>query len=107
MAAHGFQNGGDKSTELPDVMPFNLPYLTRLSWELGSQIVEDDDSILRGKWEHTEISWNLSIFHVTSNTVIMQIRTPVGRKRFYGAAQSDVRSALSPLDAAPDWQQRK
>lgn len=104
MVAHSWQDGSATSAELPDVVPFDLPYLSRLSWELGSRVVEDDESALHSTWEHTGTSWMLSICRVTSNTVVMRICTPIGRERFYGAAQSDVTAALPSLDAAPHWQ---
>ncbi len=105
MAAHGFQDRGATYTELPDVVPVDLPRLTRLSWELGARVVEDDETTLHSKWEHTGPSWMLSVYRVTSNTVVMRVCTPVGRERFYGAAQSDLTSALPNLNAVPHWQQ--
>lgn len=103
MAAHSFQDGGATCAELPDVVPFNLPHLSRLSWELGARIVDDDKSSLHSTWEYTGTSWMLSICHVTSNTVVMRVCTPVGRERFYGVAQSDLTAALRSLNAAPHW----
>lgn len=105
MAAHGFQDGGANCDTLPDDVPFDLPYLNQLSWELGARVVEDDESTLHSKWEHTGTSWALTIFRVTSNTVVMRICTPIGRERFYGAAHSDLESALPSLNEALRWQQ--
>ncbi|QFU82675.1 hypothetical protein [Natronorubrum aibiense] len=106
MATHGFQNGGGAGVSLPDAVPFDLPHLTRLSWELGSHVV-DDDGHLHSEWEQPGGSRSLSIFRVTDNTVIIRIRTPVGRERFYGAAQLDLEQALPELEAAPRWHRRK
>lgn len=103
MAAHSFQNGGDDDSELPEVVPFELPHLTRLSWELGSRIVDGDDSTFRGEWENAGTSWRLSVYRVTGNTGIVQIETPVGRGRFYGATLSDLESAFDALHSAPRW----
>ncbi|WP_265108109.1 hypothetical protein [Halosolutus halophilus] len=103
MATHAPQNGGDAGAELPDVVPFTLPHLTRLSWELGSRVVGDDESTLHSEWERTGSSWLLSIFRVTDNTVILKVRTPVGRERFYGAARSDLQTARPRLEDSPYW----
>lgn len=105
MSTHSVQNGGATCAELPDVVPFDLPHLSQLSWELGARVVEDDESSLHSTWKHTSTSWIVSVFRVTSNTVIMRVCTPVGRERFYGAAHSDLTSALPSLDTAPHWQQ--
>lgn len=105
MAAHSARNGGDNSADLPDAIPFNLPHLTRLSWELGSRIVEGKESTLHSKWERTDMMWTLSIFRVTSNTVLLCVCTPVGRERFYGTAETDLESGFPKLAAAPYWKQ--
>lgn len=68
-------NGGDDSTDLPEVLPFDLPYPTRSSWDLGSRVVEDEESTLQNGWEHTGRSWFLSIFRATDDTAILYIRT--------------------------------
>ena len=106
VAAHSSQSGGDDSTHLPEVVPFDLPHLTRMSWELGSRVVEDEESALQSRWEHDRLAWLLSIFRVTDNTVILCVRTPAGRERFYGAAQSDLNIAFRKLAAAPSWRPR-
>jgi hypothetical protein len=105
MAAHSSQNASEVSPELPDVVPFDLQPLTRLSWELGLRIVEDDETTVLDEWEQTNTSWMLSVFRATSNTVIIRITTPVGRERFYGTTQADLHSALPSLAAAPYWEQ--
>lgn len=102
MATHGFQNGSGAGISLPDVVPFDFLHLTRLSWELGSRVV-DDDGTLHSEWEQTGRPWLLSVFRVTDNTVILRIRTPVGRERFYGAAQLDLETALPRLESTPHW----
>ena len=102
MATHSSQGGSGAGVSLPDAVPVELPHLTRLSWELGSKVVGDDAS-LHSEWECTGGSWQLSIFRVTSNTVVVRVRTPVGRERFYGAAELDLESALPRLESAPRW----
>jgi len=103
MTAHSTQKDGEQTTDLPDIVPFDLAYLTRLSWELGTRVVDDEESTLRSRWEHAGSPWTLSVFEVTSNTVILCLRTPVGRERFYGTTRSEVQTATSRLDAAPYW----
>lgn len=104
MASHGFRNGSETTATLPDVVPFDIPKLTRLSWELGSRVVDDEESTLHSEWEHTRTSRTLSIFQATNNTVLICVRTPLGRERFYGATRSDLDSVLPELDVAPQWQ---
>ncbi|WP_121741579.1 hypothetical protein [Natronorubrum halophilum] len=103
MATHGFQQGGATGVSLPDAVPIDLAHLSRLSWELGSRVVDDDDATLHSEWEQSGRSWLLSIFRVTTNTVVLRVRTPVGRQRFYGAAQLDLESVLPSLESAPRW----
>ena len=105
MAAHSSQSTDGVSPALPDVVPFDLQPLTRLSWELGLRIVEDDETTALHEWEQTTTSWMLSVFRATSNTVLIRITTPVGRERFYGTTQADLHSALPSLAAAPYWEQ--
>ncbi|ARS91827.1 hypothetical protein [Natrarchaeobaculum aegyptiacum] len=102
MATHG-THGTQPGASLPTALPVELPALTRLSWELGSRIVSDEETIHLEEWERTGSTWALSIFRVTDNTVVLRVRTPVGRQRFYGAAQLDLEEALPRLEAAPDW----
>ncbi|AEH36757.1 hypothetical protein [Halopiger xanaduensis] len=105
MATHGFQDGGNANAgaSLPEAVPFELPHSTRLSWELGSRVVEDEAATLRGEWESTGRAWSVSIFRVTENTAVVRVRTPVGREKFYGAAELDLESALPELRSAPRW----
>lgn len=106
MATHGSRPSGDGDTGLPGVVPLDLAHLNRLSWELGSRVVDDDESTLRGEWTHTGSTWEVSVFDVTSETVAVRVRTPIGRERFYGAARMDLETALPALEEATDWQRR-
>lgn len=103
MATHGFQRGKNTGISLPDAVPFDLPHLTRLSWELGSRIVEDDATV-HSKWERAGNAWEVSIFRATSNTVVVRVRTPVGRERFYNFAALDLERVVQPLESAPHWE---
>jgi len=104
MAAHGTRGDGTEPASLPDIVPLELSHLSRLSWELGSHVVSDSDSVLINEWDHASNRWQLSVFEVTANTVIIRVRTSVGRERFYGALDSEFRSALAAIETAPSWQ---
>jgi hypothetical protein len=91
----------DRST-LPGVVPFDLPRATRLSWRLGTRVIDGDEATRRGRWEHTT-AWSLSLFRVTDETAVLRVRTPIGRERFYGAAWIDLEESLPRLDATPTW----
>jgi len=93
----------DDGATLPGVVPFDPSPLSRLSWELGSRIVDDDESIRLGRWEHVESSRSLTFFQVTGETVVIRIETPIGRERFYGAALMDLSDVRPALDDTPSW----
>ncbi|MFC7116052.1 hypothetical protein ACFQH2_15420 [Natronoarchaeum sp. GCM10025703] len=94
---------GDDPVSLPGAVPYDFSHLSRQSWELGSRTVDDDESTLLCRWEQASRRWVMSIFEVTSTTVIIRVETPVGRERFYGAIRSELESAIPRLEAAPDW----
>jgi len=104
MSLRSTPDSATAGAELPAVVPFDLSPLTRLSCPLGERIVSDDESTQRGKWSYVDGTWSLSVFEVTDYTVVLRVRTPVGRQRFYGAIQADVESVKPSLDAADDWQ---
>ncbi|MFB6096998.1 MAG: hypothetical protein ABEJ74_06385 [Haloferacaceae archaeon] len=106
MASRGSPHGDDTRPSPPADVPFELPGLTRLSWELGSRVVGEKEATLRGEWEHTADARALSVFEVTTETAIVRLRTPVGRERFFGAAQMDLEAALPRLDDSPEWSRR-
>ncbi|MWV41097.1 hypothetical protein [Natrialba sp. INN-245] len=103
MAVHNSREEGDRVGTLPGVVPFSLQYSTRLSWELGSRSVQDEEATLLGTWTHEGRKWRLSLFAVTSETALIRVRTPVGRERFYGAIRSELDSALQELESTPLW----
>lgn len=101
---------GDGGVTLPDVVPFDLSALTRLHSDLGEVVVADDGSTLRGEWRHAASRWRLSVYDVTGDAVtgdavVLRVRTPVGRRRFYGAARADFESVCPAIDGAEDWRQ--
>jgi hypothetical protein len=104
MAVHGTGGTDTSGRRLPDIVPFDLQHLTRLSWELGSRVVDADESTCHSDWEHAGTPWSLSIFHATTHTVLIRVRTPVGRERFYGSTESDLARALPTIRDAPDWE---
>jgi len=104
MAVHNPRSERTGSPTLPDVVPFELAHLTRQSWELGTSTTQDEQATALGTWSHRNERWGLSLFEVTSETVILRVRTPVGRERFYGAIRSELNSAIDELEANPSWQ---
>ena len=104
MAVRDSRGESTGSPTLPEAVPFDLTHLTRQSWELGTSAVRDTRARALGTWSHRSGRWRLSIFEVTSETVILRVRTPVGRERFYGAIRSEIDSATRELEANPSWQ---
>lgn len=103
MAVHGTRGGDGHTAPLPDVLPADVSSRSRLSWELGSRIVDDDESTHLAGFEHASEHWRASFFEGTANTVVIRVRTPVGRERFYGALRSTLETAVAELVAAPSW----
>lgn len=101
MATHAQQEDPTPSS-LPDVVPFDLQHLTRQSWKLGSRVVEDADRV--GEWRHTGGGWTLTAFDATDETLVLRLRTPVGRGRFYGAIRAEFREAIPALTASTEWE---
>jgi len=102
MAVHGTRN---QCGRLPEAVPLDITHTTRLSWELGSRVIDDEESTLEGQWRRTGAGWTLSVYRVTNHTDLLEVRTPVGREQFYGVTQSEFESAVSTLEAADRWQQ--
>jgi hypothetical protein len=106
MSAQGSAAPGDgvgvSEGALPAVVPLSLPRTTRLAWELGTRVVEDAESTPEGAWTHRS-GWRLSMFSVTEHTVVLRVRTPVGRERFYNAACPDVSELGDALGGAAAW----
>lgn len=101
MAVRGSRDRRTESASLPAIVPFDVPHLSRLNWELGSRVIEGAPPV--GNWRHTGRRWAISVFDVTDNTVVIRIRTSVGRERFYSAIRSELQSALPELDSAAAW----
>lgn len=101
MATRGPQPARETAAGLPGVVPFDLPAVTRLSWELGDRII--NDAVELEAWERGDGVWALSTFRATSETVIIRLRTPTGRERFYGAAEMDIESVRPRLRNHSRW----
>ncbi len=99
------QGQSPATARLPSALPFALPAVSRLSWDLGSRVVAD--ARLLGSWEHRRSGRTLSAYDVTDNTVVLGVRTPAGRERFYGAAEADFAEKRPRLAEAADWRCRE
>ncbi|WP_136717187.1 hypothetical protein [Halorientalis salina] len=106
MATRAPSETDTNTIDLSPAVPSDLSALTRMSSDLGRRLVEGEETTSRGEWSHTETARELSIHHATDNTVILRMRTPVGRERFYGAMQSNLDAAISSLDVDPDWERQ-
>lgn len=100
MATHVSADGPSPAS-LPEAVPFDLQHLTRQSWQLGSRVV--DDATRLGEWRHDGGGWTLTAFEATDETLLLRLRTPVGRSRFYGAIEREFRDAIPALSASPAW----
>ncbi|UPV99415.1 hypothetical protein M0R88_12880 [Halorussus gelatinilyticus] len=101
MSSHGARGRSSGTVRLPETVPFTLPALNRLSWELGSRVVSRASKV--AAWEHRSTGRTLGVYDVTENTVVLAVRTPVGRERFYGAAKADFEEKRTRLAEADDW----
>ncbi len=105
MTAHSDQDEGKHTSGFPSVVPFDLPSVSRIHWEVGERLIKDANSTLHSKWEQKSTSWTLSIFQLTRPIVVIFISTPVRRKQFYKVTQSNLDSIFPKLVAAPRWHQ--
>ncbi len=80
-----------------DRVPFGLDAAECLSWDLGSELVERKRECAR--LERAD-GGSLTAFEATEHTVVVRVRTAVGREKFYGLATADFRAALGDLPAA-------
>jgi hypothetical protein len=78
-------------------VPFGLDAAQSLSWDLGSEIVAAKPECARV--ERTDGSGSVTAFEATDHTVVVRVRTAVGRETFYGLAAADFREALTDLGA--------
>ncbi|PSP54333.1 hypothetical protein BRC82_10480 [Halobacteriales archaeon QS_1_67_19] len=107
MATQGMQDAAAESTRLPAALPFGLPAASYLGWELGSRVTAEEGVTARQTWEHRDSGRTLTVYDATEHTVILGVRTPAGRERFFGAAAVDLEPRLARLEAADDWRRRR
>lgn len=104
MATNASTSGSLADGPAKTALPSEVPYRTRLSWELGTRVIEDEATERRSHWEGSDGTWELTVFDATTTTLVMRVRTPVGRERFYGAETSMLSSIHARLEADADWQ---
>ena len=105
MSSHGTRGRSPESARLPDAVPFSVPAASRLSWELGSRVVSEATRL--AAWEHVTTGRTLTVYDATDHTVVVAVRTPAGRERFYGAPRADLDENRSALADADDWRPRE
>lgn len=86
----------------PTALPIDIPYRGRLSWALGTRVVEDLDADRLCRWAG-DGGWTLAAFRATDETIVVRFRTPIGRELFYSAETAIRSTMLSRLDSAPSW----
>jgi hypothetical protein len=103
MATNAASNGDAAPGKFPTALPIEVPYRSRLSWELGTRVVGDAEAQSLCRWR-AESGWALAVFGVTSRTLVARFRTPVGRELFYGLERASRSTVRARLESAPDWQ---
>ncbi|WP_049915731.1 hypothetical protein [Natrialba taiwanensis] len=61
-----------------------------LSWSLGNRVTTDNDASREFTLEYRGSNREITAFAVTEYTMVLRLRTPVGREKFYGVANDDV-----------------
>ncbi len=78
-------------------VPFALDAAESLSWDLGSELVDRKPECARLERAG---GGSLTAFEATEHTVVVRVRTAVGREKFYGLAATEFRNALDALPGA-------
>jgi len=73
-------------------LPAALDRAESHSWEYGHTCVEREGQP-RETWTDETGRQSLTVFDVTDHTVVLRVRTPVGRESFYGMADRDYEAA--------------
>lgn len=92
-----------EGSQLLGSFPMTLPAANPLSWSLGDRLATDTDTTLLGAWEHDGSQRTVTVYDTTEHTVLLCLRTPVGREKYYSAAKVDVEPELDHLRDADDW----
>ena len=76
-------------SDVPGVdLPAALDRAESHSWEYGHTCVAQEGQP-RETWTDETGRQSLTVFDVTEHTVVLRVRTPVGRESFYGMAKRD------------------
>jgi hypothetical protein len=102
MATNAAPGGASDAETFPTTLPLDIPYRSRLSWELGTRVIDDDETERLDAWTR-EDGWALAAFRVTEETIVVRFETPIGRELFYGAELSARSTLRSRLESAPEW----
>ncbi|WP_254763834.1 hypothetical protein [Natrinema marinum] len=70
-----------------------------LSWSLGNRVTVEADATRRFELAHRRSMRSVTAFEVTNYTCVLRLRTPIGREKFYGVANTDI--AIPP--ASDEW----
>jgi len=73
-------------------LPAALDRAESHSWEYGHTCVALEGQP-RETWTDETGRQSLTVFDVTEHTVVLRVRTPVGRESFYGMADQDYEAA--------------
>jgi len=85
----------------PSCAPPSLPLAAGnpLSWELGRRAVAD--APLHSAFEHRHAARTCEIYNVTERTVVVVVRSPVGRERHYELPRATLPDAVSDGEWRP------
>ena len=90
------------SSDVPGVgLPAALHRAESHSWEYGHNCVAREGRP-RETWTEETGRQSLTVFDVTEHTVVLRLRTPVGRESFYGMADRDYEAVRESL-VADGW----
>ncbi len=82
-------------------LPAALDRAESHSWEYGHTCVRREGKP-RETWTGEADRQSVTVFDVTDHTVMLRVRTPVGRESFYGMADCDYEAARESF-AAGGW----
>ncbi|CCQ33720.1 hypothetical protein [Halorhabdus tiamatea] len=100
----GESDSGD-GKHLAEVLPIDRAAIESLSWELGTRVTDADATRLFSA-DNPSTGSSLTVFEATAYTCIVRFRTPVGREKFFGVADDDLRPMLEALLDSGEWTAR-
>ena len=92
MATSNTSQSGGVGADLPTA----LDRAESHSWEYGHACVTQEGQP-RETWTDETGRESLTVFDVTEHTVLLRVRTPVGRESFYGMADRDYEAVRDSL----------